>query len=179
MDSNDALVDSTKRDLRRNSKMITELCEVIGLELDQWKQGLGLPDLTALIEWCDDTRALLAVIKNTATREAVELVPRDTKTTTWTGNDGASYTTEVKWRSVRTAVAKDDLFGAVRSTARTVNKETGEVTNDSDLLVSTITKAYRLEPRWTEIKSLGINPDEYCEVRYEPSITTSKTGEAQ
>jgi hypothetical protein len=71
------------------------------------------------------------------------------------------------------------LYKAVKETARVIDTETGEVTEDLRGLVDTIEKTFRFEPRWTEIQALGIDPDEFCTTKREPKITTTKLNETE
>lgn len=162
---------------------LTMTSDALAVTLDELAQHLNIGQITDVIAMCEYMSKTLSVVKNSAIQAGVKLIPKDTKTLEWSDDNGTTKSVELKWRSVRTAVQKDDLLGAVKQTARTVNQETGEVVNDADQLVTTLLKAYRLEPRWTEIKGLGIDPDEFCQVRYEPSIITTthttKTGESQ
>lgn len=166
-------IKGTLGDLAEAFKEVNFIAE----DLDELKNQLTIEQITTAVDQIETMRKVLAVVSRDLLLAGTALIPKDQKKLDWTAQDGQTYTTELKWRSVRTAVQKDDLLGAVKQTARTVDKATGEVVNDADQLVTTLLKAYRLEPRWTEIKGLGIDPDEFCEVRYEPSIITTKTGD--
>ena len=162
---------------------LTKTSDTLAVTLDELVQHLDIGQITDVVAMCEYMSKTLSIVKNSAIQAGVKLIPKDTKTVQWSDDQGTTKTVELKWRSVRTAVQKDDLLGAVKQTARTVDQETGEVVNDADQLVTTLLKAYRLEPRWTEIKGLGIDPDEFCQVRYEPSIitttTTTQTGDSK
>ena len=162
---------------------LTKVSDTLAVTLDDLIQHLNIGQITDVIAMCEYIAKTVSVVKNSAIQAGVKLIPKDTKTLEWSDNEGTTKTVELKWRSVRTAVQKDDLLSAVKQTARTVDQETGEVMNDADQLVTTLLKAYRLEPRWTEIKGLGIDPDEFCQVRYEPSIitttNTTQTGDSK
>lgn len=162
---------------------LTKVSDTLAVTLDDLIQHLNIGQITDVIAMCEYIAKTVSVVKNSAIQAGVKLIPKDTKTLEWSDDEGTTKTVELKWRSVRTAVQKDDLLSAVKQTARTVDQETGEVMNDADQLVTTLLKAYRLEPRWTEIKGLGIDPDEFCQVRYEPSIitttNTTQTGDSK
>lgn len=162
---------------------LTKVSDTLAVTLDDLIQHLNIGQITDVIAMCEYIAKTVSVVKNSAIQAGVKLIPKDTKTLEWSDDEGTTKTVELKWRSVRTAVQKDDLLSAVKQTARTVDQETGEVMNDADRLVTTLLKAYRLEPRWTEIKGLGIDPDEFCQVRYEPSIitttNTTQTGDSK
>ena len=67
----------------------------------------------------------------------------------------------------RTEVERDELTKAVeRAANQPVNRlnpnGTGELLDHAEAKVLLLQKCFRLEPRWTELKKLGINDDEYC-----------------
>lgn len=162
---------------------LTKVGDTLAVTLDELAQHLNIGQITDVIAMCEHIAKTMSVVKNSAIQAGVKLIPKDSKTLEWSDDQGTTKTVELKWRSVRTAVQKDDLLSAVKQTARTVDQTTGEVVSDADQLVTTLLKAYRLEPRWTEIKGLGIDPDEFCQVRYEPSIitttNTTQTGDSK
>jgi len=151
----------------------------IAEDLDDTKNQLTIAQVATIIERIETIRKVLAVTSRDVMLAGTALIPKDEKTVTWKSEDGQEFTTELKWSSRRTAVAKDELLSAVKETARTVDTDTGEVVVDYRNLLTTVEKAYRLEPRWSEIKTLGINPDEFCQTKYEPSLTTTPKGQEQ
>jgi len=67
----------------------------------------------------------------------------------------------------RTEVERDELAKAVeRAANQPVNRlnpnGTGELLDHAEAKVLLLKKCFRLEPRWTELKKLGVNDDEYC-----------------
>lgn len=67
----------------------------------------------------------------------------------------------------RTDVERDELAKAVERAAREpVNRlnpnGTGELLDHAEAKVLLLKQCFRLEPRWTELKKLGVNDDEYC-----------------
>lgn len=155
----------------------------LALEVDDLKKELTLEQLTSMMDWCDALKKVISIIQRTALLEAADKFPRDGKQITWSNALNEKFVTELKWSSIRTSVQRDDLYKAVKATARVIDTETGEVTDDLQSLIDIIEKTFRLEPRWTEIKELGINPDEFCTTKLEPKVITTKlnnteTGEA-
>ena len=153
--------------------------EALTMTVDDLKNQFTLDQVVSFMDMTQQIVKALNVSNRDVMLAGTALIPKDEKTVTWKSEDGQEFTTELKWSSRRTAVAKDELLSAVKDTARTVDTDTGEVVVDYRNLLNTVEKAYRLEPRWTEIKTLGINPDEFCQTKYEPSLTTTAKGQEQ
>ena len=67
----------------------------------------------------------------------------------------------------RTEIERDELMKAVeRASNDPINRlnptGTGELLEYGEAKVLLLKKCFRLEPRWTELKKLGIYADEYC-----------------
>jgi len=67
----------------------------------------------------------------------------------------------------RTEIERDELTKAVeRASSDPVNRlnpnGTGELLDYGEAKLLLFKKCFRLEPRWTELKKLGIHADEYC-----------------
>ena len=153
--------------------------EALTMTVDDLKNQFTLEQVVSFMDMTQQIVKALNVSNRDVMLAGTALIPKGEKTVTWKSDDGQEFVTELKWSSRRTAVAKDDLLNAVKETARTVDTDTGEVSVDYRNLLTTVEKAYRLEPRWTEIKNLGINPDEFCETKYEPTLTTTPKGSDQ
>lgn len=153
--------------------------EALTMTVDDLKNQFTLEQVVSFMDVTQQIVKALNVSNRDVMLAGTALIPKDEKTVTWKSEDGQEFTTELKWSSRRTAVAKDELLSAVKDTARTVDTDTGEVVVDYRNLLTTVEKAYRLEPRWSEIKTLGINPDEFCQTKYEPSLTTTPKGQEQ
>ena len=166
-------------DLSTSVTQVADEVNRLALEVDNIKADLTLEQLTSLMDWCDAVKKVMSVIQRTALLEATAKFPRGGKQITWRNALNEAFVTELKWASVRTSVQRDELYKAVKSTARVVDTETGEVKDNLQGLISTIERTFRLEPRWTEIKELGINPDEFCSTKLEPKITTTKLNETE
>ena len=173
------VTDIQRFELSDQVTLVGQAVGALALRLDEEMETLTIEQLTNLIDWCAEVKRMMSILERGAVKAGAVLVPRDTKVLDWIGKDGKTYRTELMFKSVRTKVDKDALYGEVKKSCRVVDPSSGEVTLNPVALVETIEKTFRLEPRWTEIKSLGINPDEYCETRYEPSIQTTQTSEAQ
>lgn len=161
------------QELSERIRLVGGSIGVLSMELDDKMKDMSIGQLVRLIEWCQELKKLVAVVERDATMTASGLVPRDTKALEWSAGDD-KYRTELHWRSVRTKVDKDGLVKKVRSTCRYVDESTGELHEDLPAMLDRLSKVFRFEPRWTEIKALGIDPDEFCETKYEPQIQTTQ-----
>lgn len=149
------------------------------MDVDTLLADLSYADLYTLLRWFKYIRESLSVVEKAMTQRTADLIPKGEKVVAWQDRYGNAYTTELKWKSVRTGVRKDDLYKSVKAVARVVDNETGEVYTDADVLLQTLETAYRFEPRWSEIKALGIDPDEYCTTKYEAQIATTPANTEQ
>ena len=100
------------------------------------------------------------------------------KTALVTGLFGDQYTLEVVGKSQRTDVQRDELVKEVERIVsdpeQRVNTKTGEMVSEEEACLLAIKKAFRLEPRWTEITALGINVDEFCRTEWKSDIKIEK-----
>ena len=165
--------DDYKQYINKQAQQIATAVSALTLTIDDHATALDLPALYEVVLWCDEVRNTLALVKQVAEAAMVSQVPKDTRVSHWVASDGQAFRTEVKYRAARTAVQRDDLYKAVKQTARVVDQATGEVALNHEQLVTTLEKTFRFEPRWTEIKALGIDPDEYCVAKYEPQLVTT------
>jgi hypothetical protein len=113
--------------------------------------------------------------KVAAVMEAVDEKERDV-----TLPDGSNVKVLREWKVSRTQVQTDDLVGAVEMIARDaefrLNKDTGELIDETESRLSVIRRAFRMEPRWSVIKELGISDDEYCQKRFQSTIKLEAGG---
>ncbi len=94
--------------------------------------------------------------------------------------DGSQVTVEKSVKATRKDIRRDDLVAAVEREANEpknrVNTETGEMAEVPDTKVRLFKKCFRMEPRWTELKALGIDDDEYCHREWEPTARIQEGG---
>lgn len=94
--------------------------------------------------------------------------------------DGTQVTVEKSVKATRKDVRRDDLVAAVERASNEpknrVDVETGEMSEVADTKVRLFKKCFRLEPRWTELKVLGIDDDEYCLREWEPTARIQEGG---
>lgn len=161
----------TISELRTDLNTIASLVNQAALDIDDMKK-MDIEDLFKSSLWSGEMKKVLAVIHKELEQRLTQVIPSDTKVRDWTDSDGIQYRSELKWKSVRTGVDRDELVKAVRETVKTVDEQTGEIVMDHESLVALLSKAFRFEPRWTEIKELGIDPDQYCKTKYEANVIT-------
>lgn len=149
---------------------LTTTVEALLLAIDDHMESMTPPQVHAVHDWLSHVKSMMTVTMGDLDQKMIGFVPRDTKELMWTGIDGREYRTEVRWQAVRTDVDRDGLLSAVRKSVRTLNESTGEMETDHARLVDTLIKTYRLEPRWTDIKKLGIDPDEYAKATYKATV---------
>ncbi|CAB4145298.1 hypothetical protein UFOVP1219_36 [uncultured Caudovirales phage] len=159
-------------DIHEDLKAIEKLVNQVAMDLND-AERLDIEDLFKSSLWSSEMKKVLAVIHKELEQRLVQVIPSDTKVREWTDVAGVKYRSELKWKSVRTAVDRDELVKAVRETVRSIDEQTGEIVMDHASLVALLTKAFRFEPRWTEIKELGIDPDQYCKTKYEAQVITT------
>ena len=82
----------------------------------------------------------------------------------------------------RSEIQRDELIRAVERAAsqpanRVTPTGTGELLDFDTAKVLLFQKCFRFEPRWTDLKKLGINDDEFCrkESSYSLDIKESQT----
>ena len=155
----------------RQVLLVGDIVGALSLTFDDLYAEMTVAQLVRLAEWCAGVKKVLSLVERDATKAVADMVPRDNRVVEWTDNQG-TFRTEVRFKSVRTKVDKEGLYSAVKKNGRVVDEATGEMTLDNELVVKLIERAFRFEPRWTEIKELGIDPDEYCQTRYEPQVET-------
>ncbi len=89
-----------------------------------------------------------------------------------------NYVFSAEKRVSRKAIDRDGLILAVERASgeakHRVVPETGEMLTSDEAKSQLLKKAFRMEPRWTEIKKLDINDDEYCEKAWRTALSIQK-----
>lgn len=92
--------------------------------------------------------------------------------------DGTEVNVVRETKITRTAIQHDDLVKAVEQAALDQRREydplTGEMTPSAVVKLAVLKEAFRLEPRWSVIKDLGINDDEFCSKRYKSTANIER-----
>lgn len=80
------------------------------------------------------------------------------------------------WR--RSNINRDGLVKYVAKCARLddvrMDPETGELRPAEVVALELHQRCFRPEPKWTELKALGVNDDEFCQREWQPSIKIVK-----
>jgi hypothetical protein len=89
-----------------------------------------------------------------------------------------NYVFSAEKRVSRKAIDRDGLILAVERASgdpkHRVVPETGEMLTSDEAKSQLLKKAFRMEPRWTELKKLDINDDEYCEKAWRTALSIQK-----
>ena len=94
--------------------------------------------------------------------------------------DGSQVTVEKTVRANRKDIDKEGLTSAVERLAikdeQRLDTATGELADVDATKIRLFKKCFRFEPRWTELKQLGIDDDEYCHRDWEPTAKIEAGG---
>jgi len=89
-----------------------------------------------------------------------------------------NYVFTAEKRVSRKAIDRDGLIRAVERASgdpkHRVVPETGEMLTSDEAKSQLLKKAFRMEPRWTEIKKLDIQDDEYCQKAWRTALSIQK-----
>ena len=89
-----------------------------------------------------------------------------------------NYVFSAEKRVSRKAIDRDGLILAVERASgdpkHRVVPETGEMLTSDEAKSQLLKKAFRMEPRWAELKKLDISDDEYCEKAWKTALAIQK-----
>lgn len=92
--------------------------------------------------------------------------------------DGSKVNVVRETKITRTAIQTEDLVKAVERAGSVAkyqfDPETGEIMNLGEAKLLALKEAFRFEPRWSVIKDLGINDDEFCQKRYKSTANIER-----
>lgn len=144
--------------------------------LEQVMEDLTAQQQVALHHALDKRRKVLDVLMTDLARTASQtLSDAGHKEATVDGLDGNPLQVEVTNSSRRSEVKRDMLVEAVLAYATpAVKKDTGEIESMTEAQLRSVQEAFRLEPRWTELRKLGVDPDEYATTTWTRSIKTKE-----
>jgi len=156
------------------AEKIGDLAEVF---LDDPEQGMGI-DLPELIEMVDtlenanrNIRSALGKLRATANWK----IEATGEQRVVLGNGIVAERTG-SWR--RTNVDRDALVKYVAKCARLddirMDPETGELRPPEVVALELHLRCFRPEPKWTELKALGVDDDEFCHREFQASIKINK-----
>ncbi len=81
----------------------------------------------------------------------------------------------------RTGIDREALVADFMKAAKNtplIDTETGEIIGGAEALLAHVQTAFRLEPRWAEIKKAGLDADEYCRSEVALSVKARIVGGA-
>ena len=120
-------------------------------------------------------------IKEMQSQIARTMLSADTKSGTVPGWDDTTLHVDAKRSPRRTGIQRDDLIAAVDRAAQSdelrVDTTTGEVLDLADVRLRLTRSAFRLEPRWSELRKLGIDSDEYSTTEWIDTVDIKETKE--
>lgn len=94
--------------------------------------------------------------------------------------NGGQVTVEQVNKSTRKEVDRDGIIEAVNRIANEnkhrVNTVTGELVDVHESRNRLYAKCFRMEPRWTELKEIGVDDDEYCIKSWDTSVKITQGG---
>lgn len=94
------------------------------------------------------------------------------------GLEDESLTVEWKATSRRTDIHRDDLIRDVEKLgnkdAHRIDEVTGEVRSVHETQLELLKKCFRMEPRWSDLTSVGIDIDQYCETQWSMGLKVQK-----
>ncbi len=97
-----------------------------------------------------------------------------------TGDDGRNYSVEKVNKAVRKDIDREGLVEAVdrlsHDNKHRVNTRTGELDDVSTTRTRLYKLCFRFEPRWTQLKEVGIDDDEYCIKSWEKTAKINSGG---
>ena len=93
---------------------------------------------------------------------------------------GGQVTVEQVNKSVRKDVDREALISAVNIIANEnkyrVDTATGQLSDVYESRNRLYQKCFRMEPRWTELREIGIDDDEFCLKSWDTSIKITQGG---
>ena len=152
---------------------LTQFDERLGW-LEQVMDDLDPPTKAVIHHALDKRRKVLDVLMGDLSRDASRALRESGNTDiTVHGLEDDLVQIEVTNSARRSDIQRDDLVAAVLANATVeVNRDTGEVETLGEARLRALQAAFRLEPRWTEVKKLGIDPDEYATTTWNRNIKT-------
>lgn len=147
--------------------------------MDSSLQGLSVEECLTISDSVEQAiKELRLVNDELKAKVAKTMEARNEKEATIAMPDGSSVLVSRDWRISRTKVKTDELVEEVVRRAtdmeRRLDKDTGELVDEKTAELDAYRQAFRFEPRWSVIKELGINDDEYCEKKFQSTIKVTK-----
>ena len=149
------------------SGAIEALLEPIGPDIE-------LTDLVTMIDLLDTAKKEIGLVSVAAKKLANRAIDNAGEKRVVLGNGLIAERTG-SWR--RTDVDRDALVKYVRRCAMLddirMDPETGELRPPEVVALELHQRCFRPEPKWTELKALGVDDDEYCHREFVESVKIS------
>lgn len=166
-------------ELTRKVEMFSVMIDDTSLYIDDYANDATAGELASITQAIAEAKKTLDLVeKDLRAKTVAKLKDANLKTAVVVGLFGDQYTLEVVNKSQRSDVRRDELVSAVEriiaDPQSRLNTQTGEMQSFEEACLSAIKKAFRLEPRWSELTALGINADEFCRTEWKSDIKIEK-----
>lgn len=166
-------------ELSRKVEMFSVVVDDTAMFVDEHARDASAGELVSITQAIAEAKKTLDLIeKDLRAKTVAKLKDANLKTAVVTGLFGDQYALEVVNKSQRSEIKRDELIEAVERIVSDpewrVNAKTGEMLTLEEACLIAIKKAFRFEPRWTEITALGINTDEFCRTEWKSDIKIEK-----
>ena len=156
-----------------------EAAEKIGGTIEALLEPIGadieLTDLVTMIDLLDTANREIRSVSVTAKKLANRAIDNAGEQRVVLANGIVAERTG-SWR--RTNVDRDALIKYVRRCALLddirMDPETGELRPSEVVALELHQRCFRAEPKWTELKALGVNDDEFCQREFIASVKITK-----
>jgi len=145
------------------------------LLLDPVDEAVSLADLIEMADRLDEAARNIKSASTAAKALANRLIDNAGEQRVVLGNGIVAERTG-SWR--RSEIDRAALVKYVRKVAFLddirMDPETGELRPTEAVTVDLYERCFRFEPKWTELKNLGVDDDEYCRREYVASVKITK-----
>jgi len=143
--------------------------------LDPVDEAVGLADLIEMVDRLDDAARHIRSASTVAKALANRLIDNAGEQRVVLGSGIVAERTG-SWR--RSDIDRAALVKYVRKAAALddirMDPETGELRPTEAVTLDLYERCFRFEPKWTELKNLGVDDDEYCRREFVASIKITK-----
>ena len=159
-------------DPQQAAEQIGELSQAL---LDPVDEAVGLADLIEMVDRLDDAARHIRSASTVAKALANRLIDNAGEQRVVLGSGIVAERTG-SWR--RSDIDRAALVKYVRKVAFhddiRLDKDTGELRPTEAVTLDLYERCFRFEPKWTELKNLGVDDDEYCRREFVASIKITK-----